>query len=94
MKIDSESIKNANLNELLDYKISIVGPSNRQKTNKEFMGKPNCSGVNINEHLVNGMTVAQYQAMIRNHFHSGDPQFCVTKHLKYDIEHGHLELVK
>jgi hypothetical protein len=94
MKINSENFKNANFNELLNYTITIVAASNRRKTNKEFLGKPNCSGANINKYLVNGMSLVEYQAMIIDNFNSSDPQFSLTKHLKYDIEHGHIELVK
>lgn len=94
MKYNFENIKNTDFSELTDYKIIIVGTSNRRKTEKEFLGKPNCSGFNINQHLTSGMSVAQYQAMIKTNFNSSDPQFSLIKHLKYDIEKSYIELVK
>jgi hypothetical protein len=94
MKFNADNIKSADFSALLNYKIVKVGPSNRRRGNKTFMGKPNCSGYNINANLVRGMSVAAYQSMIRNNFNSMDPQFSLVKHLKYDIEFGFLELVE
>ncbi|MCQ3831169.1 hypothetical protein HXX02_17185 [Microbulbifer elongatus] len=94
MKYTKENIKTADLSELQNYKIRIVAKSNRRGGSKLFNGKPNCSGFNINKLIHDGITVAQYQAIIKNNFSSSDPQFCLTKHLKYDIEHGNFELVE
>jgi len=93
MKYTKENINKADLPDLLDFKIVIVSKSNRRASAKTFDGKPNCSGYNINKLIHDGMSVSQYQAIIRNNFSSNDPQFCLTKHLKYDIEHGNIELV-
>ncbi|KFC96749.1 hypothetical protein GKAS_03928 [Kluyvera ascorbata ATCC 33433] len=38
------------------------------------------------------MTVQAYQDMIRRRFDPEDPQFSLTKHLRYDIRKGYLEL--
>ena len=94
MKYTKENIKTADFSELLNYKIRIVAKSNRKGSKKLFNGKPNCSGFNINKLIHDGMTVAQYQAVIKNNFSSSDPQFCLTKHLKYDIALGNIELVE
>lgn len=92
MIYNKTNIKNADFSALSSYKIKIIGESNRRGSNKTFKGQPNCSGYNINQHIRDGMTVAQYQAMIKNTFSEADPQFHLTKHLKYDIEQGTLEL--
>ena len=93
MRYTKENIKNVDLSDLLDSKIVFVSKSNRRVSTKTFNGKPNCSGYNINKLIHDGMSVSQYQATIRNNFNSHDPQFSLTKHLKYDIEHGNIELV-
>ncbi len=85
MKYTKRNIESADLNELLDFKIRLVSESTRGGSNKIFKGKPNCSGYNINKHIKDGMTVGQYQAVIRNNFSSNDPQFSLTKHLKYYV---------
>ncbi len=94
MKYNQDNIHTADIADLLDYKIHIVSASNRRPSHKLFNGKPNCSGYNINQLIHNGMTVAQYQAVIRNNFSPNDPQFSLHKHLRYDILQGHIELVK
>jgi len=94
MKYNFENINSTDFSELTDYKIMIVGTSNRRKTNKEFLSRPNCSGFNINQQLTHGMPVDQYQEMIKNNFNSSDPQFSLFKHLKYDVEQSYVELVK
>lgn len=38
------------------------------------------------------MTVQEYQHMIKTRFLEDDPQFSLTKHLKYDIEMGFIVL--
>jgi hypothetical protein len=94
MKYTKLNIKNVDISDLIDYKICIVSKSNRRGSNKLFNGKPNCSGYNINKLVRDGMTVGQYQAVIRNNFSSNDPQFCIVKHLRYDIENGNFELAQ
>lgn len=88
------NVASINLNDLLDFKIRIVSKSTRRGSNKVFNGKPNCSGFNINKYIKDGMTVAQYQAVIRNNFSANDPQFSLTKHLKHDILVGYFLLEK
>ena len=85
-----KSIKGKNLSGYQDFVIRIVGISNRKGSN---LGG-NCSGFNINKELSDGMTVREYQQMILRRFSKSDPQFCLTKHLKYDIKHGFVELRK
>ena len=94
MIITKQNIKGVNISDLIDYKIRIISMANRRESNKQFNGKPNCSGYNINKFIKNGMTVAEYQAIIRNNFNSSDPQFDLSKHLKWDIEKGNIELYK
>ena len=88
------NIKNIKISDLLDYKIRIISVRNRRGSNKMFNGKPNCSGFNINRYIKNGMSVTQYQAMIRNNFSSSDPQYDLSKHLKHDVNKGNIELYK
>ena len=92
MKYTKHNIGNVDLNNLLEYKIRIVGTSSRKPGNKLFNCKHNCSGYNVNKFLEDGMTVGKYQALIRNKFNTNDPQFNLTKHLKFDIEQGFLAL--
>ncbi len=92
MKIDKNNIKHTTLSECLNLKIKIVGTSNRKGSNTNFNDKENCSGFNINKHVFEGMTVNEYQAMIAKRFSKEDPQYSLTKHLKYDIERGLYEL--
>lgn len=92
MNINKQNIIGINISDLLDYKIRIISLANRRGSNKQFNGKPNCSGYNINKFIKNGMSVAQYKATIRNNFNSSDPQFDLSKHLKWDIEKGNIEL--
>jgi len=94
MKYTKENIASINLNDLLDFKIRIVSKTTRRGSNNIFNGKPNCSGFNINKYIKDGMTVAQYQAVIRNNFSVNDPQFSLTKHLKHDILVGYFLLEK
>jgi len=92
MIYNKTNIKNADFSELMNYKIKIVAESNRRGSNKLFDGKPNCSGFNINQYVHDGMTVGQYQSMIKAKFSKADPQFHLSKHLIYDIEQGNIEL--
>ncbi len=94
MKFNQDNIKSVKISDLFDYKIKIMSESNRRVSNKLFNGQPNCSGFNINKLIKNGMTVEQYQAVIRNNFSPNDPQFSLSKHLRYDILQGHIELVE
>lgn len=94
MKYTKRNIKDANIDDLLDYKIRIISESTRRGSGKLFNGKPNCSGYNINKLVIDGMSVRRYQAVVRNNFSAGDPQFSLVKHLKYDILQGHFELIK
>ncbi|ENP8375943.1 hypothetical protein ACF8FL_20050 [Vibrio sp. zbq_19] len=92
MKIDSTNIKYTDLSDCLHMKIKIIGKSNRKGSDKSVGGQENCSGFNINKHVFDGMSVNEYQMMIANRFLKEDPQFSLTKHLKYDIERGFYEL--
>ncbi|EKF9400959.1 hypothetical protein O1B79_003498 [Vibrio cholerae] len=92
MKIDSTNIKYINLSDCLHMKIKITGKSNRKGSGKTVGGKENCSGFNINKYVFDGMSVNEYQTMIPKRFLKEDPQFSLTKHLKYDIENGFYEL--
>ncbi len=94
MKITKHNINRVNISDILDYKIKIISLANRRGSNKQFNGKPNCSGYNINKLIKTGMTVARYQAIIRSNFNSNDPQFHLFKHLKWDIAKGNIELNK
>lgn len=87
MKIDTNNIKDVDLKNHLHFKIVIVGTSNRKGS-----GRDNCSGYNINKNIFNGMSVDEYQNMIIENFSKNDPQYSLTKHLKYDIEKGFIEL--
>ncbi|MFH0226120.1 hypothetical protein ACGRPS_16575 [Vibrio furnissii] len=92
MKIDSTNIKYANLSDCLHMKIKIIGKSNRKGSGKSISGQENCSGFNINKYVFDGMSVHEYQTMIAKRFLKEDPQFSLTKHLKYDIKKGFYEL--
>jgi 5-methylcytosine-specific restriction enzyme A len=92
MKYTKHNISEANFNDLLDFKIKIVGKPYRKRSDKTFNGKPNCSGFNINKLVQDGMTVREYQSMIESNFSIGDPQYSLTKHLKYDVENGYMEI--
>ncbi len=94
MKVDAKNIRNTDLNECLHFSIRLIGKSTRRGSNLTFEGKENCSGHNINKYIFDGMTVNQYQNMIKANFNPNDPQFSLTKHLKYDIEKGFIELVR
>lgn len=93
LKNTRNNIDSVKLKDMLDYKIRFALKSSRKPSSKLFDGKPNCSGYNINKLIYDGMTVNQYQAIIKKKFNSNDPQFSLTKHLKYDIEQGFIELV-
>lgn len=88
MIITSQNVHNVNLSEYPHLVIRIVGISNRKATSNGT----NCSGYNINKALYDGMTVQAYQEMIARRFNPADPQFSLTKHLRYDIKNGFLEL--
>lgn len=88
MIINSGNIATFDISNNLHLVIKIVGKSHRRGSESAI----NCSGFNINKELVDGMTVGEYQEMIKRRFHESDPQFSLTKHLKYDIEKGYLEL--
>ncbi len=94
MRVDAKNIRNTDLNECLHFSIRLVGTSTRRGSHLMFEGKENCSGYNINKYIFDGMTVNQYQNMIKTKFNPDDPQFSLTKHLKYDIEKGFIELVR
>ncbi|CNE74586.1 hypothetical protein DVQ33_18090 [Yersinia enterocolitica] len=87
--INARNIKNLPLSNYLNFKIKIVGISNRKGTSNST----NCSGFNINKYIKDGMTVQEYQDMVEQRFdHDNDRQYSLTKHLRYDIEKGHIEL--
>lgn len=88
MIISFKNISAFDINANLHFVIKIVGTSHRRGSK---LGT-NCSGFNINHELVDGMTVGEYQSMIKRRFKVSDPQFSLTKHLKYDVEKGYLEL--
>lgn len=88
MIITSRNVHGINLSEYSHYVIRVIGMSKRCGTNDAT----NCSGYNINKELYDGMTVQAYQDMIRRRFEPADPQFSLTKHLRYDISKGYLEL--
>jgi 5-methylcytosine-specific restriction enzyme A len=92
MKYTKHNISAANFSDLLDCKIKIVGEPYRKGSDKTFNGKPNSSGFNINKLVQDGMTVREYQSLIKDNFSVNDPQYSLTKHLKYDIEKGFIEL--
>lgn len=92
MKIDSSNVRLCNIDNYLDFVLRISGRSNRRGSNLLFEGRENCSGYNINQYIFDGMTVQEYQHMIKTRFLEGDPQFSLTKHLKYDIEMGFIVL--
>lgn len=92
MKYDQSNIMHANLNDILHFKIRIVSASTRRGSKLLYDGRPNCSGYNINQYVTDGMTVGEYQYVIAQHFNPRDPQYSLTKHLKYDVEKGYFEL--
>jgi hypothetical protein len=93
-KVTADNYKNFNFKELGNYKIVIVGASNRRGSSKQFLGKPNCSGYNINQHVHSDMTVSEYWAVFNTNFSPDDPQYDLNKHLKYDIANCFFELHK
>ncbi|GJL37816.1 hypothetical protein TUM17576_46360 [Enterobacter hormaechei] len=86
--INATNIRSHNLSECHHFIIRIVGKSWRRGTSN----RTNCSGYNINQHIYDGMTVEAYQEMVTLKFDKNDPQFSLTKHLRYDIEKGFIEL--
>lgn len=92
MKIDSTNVNQTELLHCLNFVLRLTGPSNRCGSNLLFDGRENCSGFKINKYIFDGMTVREYQQMIKHRFHEDDPQFSLTKHLKYDIKKGFIEL--
>ncbi|WP_313396649.1 hypothetical protein [Atlantibacter hermannii] len=88
MIVNSSNIATFDISKHLHFVIKIVGESYRRGSNSGT----NCSGFNINRELVDGMTVGEYQEMIKRRFDKSDLQFSLTKHLKYDIAKGYLEL--
>lgn len=94
MRITKSNIRNFAISDLLDYELRFAPQSNRRSSSKQFSGKPNCSGYNINKLMKDGMTVGEYQSVIESEFDRKDPQFSTEKHLRYDIEHGNIELVR
>lgn len=88
MVVNGNNIAAFNISDNPHYIIRIVGKTNRRGSESGT----NCSGFNINRELVDGMTVGEYQAMIKRRFDEADPQFSLTKHLKYDVEKGYVEL--
>ncbi len=90
--INHTNYQNIDLNSYLHYKIFTVNSSTRRGSGKLYEGKPNCSGFNIWKLVENGITVNQYQNIIRNNFSKDDPQFSLTKHLLWDLEKGFLQL--
>ncbi|WP_160062115.1 hypothetical protein [Psychromonas sp. L1A2] len=92
MKIDHTNIAGIDLSEYFHFKIKFTGASTRRGSNLKFEGKENCSGYNINKYVSNGMSVNEYQNLIKQHFNENDPQFSMTKHLIYDIKKGFIEL--
>lgn len=92
MKIDHTNITGIDLSEHLHFKIKFTGSSTRRGSNLKFEGKENCSGFNINKYVFNGMSVNEYQNMIKQNFIESDPQFSLTKHLIYDVRKGFIEL--
>lgn len=93
MKINSINVNNTDLSECLSHKIKIVGESNRRGSHLFPDAYEKCCGFNINKYIYDGMSVNEYQMMIKQRFNSEDPQFSLTKHLRYDIRKGFLELV-
>ncbi|WP_437891326.1 hypothetical protein [Phytobacter sp. V91] len=92
MRIDSTNVSESDLLNCLNFKIRIIGISHRRASNLHVDGRENCSGYNINKSIFDGMTVHEYQQMIKLRFAENDPQFSLTKHLKYDIEKGFIVL--
>jgi hypothetical protein len=92
VKVTADNYRDFEIQELGNFKIIICGASNRRGSQKQFNGKPNCSGQNINKHVYSGMTLSEYWATIKAHFSPADPQYDLNKHLKYDIQQGHFEL--
>lgn len=90
MMITSQNVHDVDLSEYPHLVIRIVGVSNRKGTSNGT----NCSGYNINKEIYDGMTVQAYQEMIVRRFDPTDPQFSLTKHLRYDIQKGFLQLHK
>ncbi|WP_368893503.1 hypothetical protein [Kluyvera ascorbata] len=88
MIISAQNVHCINLSEYPDFIIRIIGTSHRNGTSNGA----NCSGYNINQEIYDGMTVQAYQDMIRRRIDPEDPQFSLTKHLRYDIRKGYLEL--
>lgn len=94
MEYNQDNIHGVKMADIQDFKIRIVSAIERRGSGKTFKGKPNCSGYNINKYIHNGMTVAEYQNMVRIKFDKDDPQFSISKHLRHDIKQGHIKLVK
>lgn len=92
MKIDAENVHLHDLLNCQHYMIKRVGVSTRRGSGLMFAGKENCSGYNINKHIFDGMTVGEYQQIIKLHFHEDDPQYSLTKHLRHDIAKGYIVL--
>lgn len=88
MIINSSNVTKFNLSECQHMVICITGITKRRGSSNGI----NCSGFNINKELKDGMTVQAYQDMIKQRFDPADPQFSLTKHLRYDIQKGYLEL--
>ena len=56
-------------------------------------GQNNCSGYNLWNWGRDNMTVIEYQKMIETKCDKSDPQYDKSKHLKYDLDKGFVELV-
>jgi hypothetical protein len=92
-KINKYNVKGKRLSEYQDYVIHRISETTRIGSNKLFNGKPNCSGLNLWNWGHDNMTVSDYQKMIKEKCDKNDPQYNMTKHLRYDIRMGFVELI-
>lgn len=94
MEYNQDNIHGVKIADIQGFKIKILSVIERRGSGKTLKGSQNCSGYNINKHIHDGMTIAEYQDMVRMKFDKDDPQFSISKHLRYDIKQGHIKLVK
>lgn len=92
MKIDADNVHQYDLLNCGHFIIRLTGVSNRRGSRLTFAGRENCSGFNINKYIFDGMTVGEYQQIIILNFNEDDPQYSLTKHLRFDIEKGYITL--